>query len=176
MAALAGLGLAAAGAVAVAPSAQATVTAPSAPSAVRATAGNLTASITWASPASTGGAPVTAYHLYANGVSKEVSATTRRWTFTRLRGGATYRLSVSARNAKGLGVVSTVLVTVYPAVTRYASCAAMNKVYPHGVGKSSAVVDRTSGVRVRTFYVSKALYDLNPARDGDKDGIACEKR
>ena len=118
---------------------------------------------------------LTSYHLYANRVSQEVSATTRSWTFTTLHSGWTYKLYVSARNAKGRSIEATVLVNVLPAITRYADCAALNWVYPHGVGRSSTVVDHTSATRVGGFYVSRALYDLNPARDRDKDGIACEK-
>ena len=175
MATLAGLGLVAAASVASAPAAQAAVTAPTAPTAVKGAPGNLTATIFWALPKSTGGAPITSYHLRVNTVAKEVSATTRRWTFTKLRAGLTYKLSVSARNAKGRSAEVSVLVKVYPAITRYANCPAMNKIYPHGVGRSSTAVDRTPGVRVRNFYVGKALYGLNTGSDRDKDGIACEK-
>ena len=174
MAMLTGIGLAIGG-VAVAPAAQAAVTAPSTPTAVRGAPGNLTATILWAPPKSTGGSPITSYHLYSNGVSKEVSATTRRFTFTKLRAGFTYKLYVSARNAKGRSVETVVAVKVYPEVRKYANCTDMNRVYLHGAGRSSAVVDKTPGERVRTFYVSAALYDLNTGSDRDKDGIACEK-
>lgn len=57
---------------------------------------------------------------------------------------------------------------------RYKNCAALNKVYPHGVGKAGAR-DKTSGQRVTTFRVNAAVYKLNTARDRDHDGIACEK-
>ena len=73
--------------------------------------------IFWAPPASTGGTPITSYYLCANGISKEVSASTRRWTFTKLRAGWTYKLYVSARNAEGRSVNATVLVKVHPAIT-----------------------------------------------------------
>jgi hypothetical protein len=60
---------------------------------------------------------------------------------------------------------------------RYANCTALNKVYPHGVGKPGAV-DKVSGRSkpVRNFTKNAAVYKLNTARDRDKDGIACEKR
>lgn len=170
-----GLLLLAAGGVVVAPAAQAATTVASAPAAVKGAPGNLTATIFWAPPTSNGGSPITSYHLYANGISEEVSANTRRWTFTKLRAGYTYELYVSARNAKGRSLNATVLVKVYPSIKRYANCTDLTKVYLHGVGRSSTVVDRTTGVRVRDFYVSKALYDLNVGSDRDKDGIACEK-
>ncbi len=61
----------------------------------------------------------------------------------------------------------------------YKNCTALNKVYPHGVGKAKAV-DRTSGKRVTTFKRSTKLYNQamkhNRGLDRDKDGIACEKR
>jgi hypothetical protein len=63
-----------------------------------------------------------------------------------------------------------------PKAKRYANCKALNKVYPHGVGRSATARDKTSGRRVTNFKVSKAVYDLNTGRDRDKDKIACEKR
>jgi hypothetical protein len=63
------------------------------------------------------------------------------------------------------------------AVRVFANCTALNKVYPHGVGKKGAR-DKVSGSSspVRNFYVSTAIYNANSARDRDKDGVACEKR
>lgn len=58
---------------------------------------------------------------------------------------------------------------------KYQNCTKLNKDYPHGVGKSGAR-DKTSGVPVTTFKVSKKAHDLNKGSDRDKDGIACEKR
>lgn len=57
----------------------------------------------------------------------------------------------------------------------FANCTDMNRVYPHGVGRPGAR-DRTSGIPVRNFKRSKALYKANTKSDRDKDGIACEKR
>lgn len=61
----------------------------------------------------------------------------------------------------------------------YKNCAALNKKYPHGVGKATAK-DKTSGTPVTTFKRSTKLYNqamsYNKRLDGDKDGIACEKR
>jgi hypothetical protein len=69
---------------------------------------------------------------------------------------------------------------VSPAAKTYKNCTALNKKYPHGVGKSSKVRDRDSqGKSVRNpvtnFRVSKALYLANKKSDRDGDGIACEK-
>jgi hypothetical protein len=67
----------------------------------------------------------------------------------------------------------------------FRSCAALNAVYPHGVGLSGAR-DHTSGTPVTTFKRSDALYRANNGPrnvstgeydlDRDNDHIACEKR
>lgn len=58
------------------------------------------------------------------------------------------------------------------------NCTNLNKKWPHGVGRRSAV-DRTSGTPVRTFYKNTGAYAEadrhNGTLDGDNDGIACEK-
>lgn len=66
----------------------------------------------------------------------------------------------------------------------YKNCTELNKVYPHGVGKSGAR-DKTSGKPVTNFRVNSAAYSYNDGvnrrfgerdLDRDNDGIACEKR
>jgi hypothetical protein len=71
------------------------------------------------------------------------------------------------------------------AVRHWSSCAAMQRVHPHGVGKVGAH-DKTSSTPVRNFYKNTALYLANNGPrshatgeydlDRDNDGIACEKR
>ena len=66
----------------------------------------------------------------------------------------------------------------------YKNCTAMNKVYPHGVGKPGAR-DHTSTEPVTNFRRSKRVYQYNDGKrprhtrerdlDRDNDGIACEK-
>jgi hypothetical protein len=67
----------------------------------------------------------------------------------------------------------------------YPTCSVLNKVYPHGVGRSGAR-DHTSGGPVTNFTVNTKAYNLNngPHKAGtktdydldrDNDGIACEK-
>jgi hypothetical protein len=78
-----------------------------------------------------------------------------------------------------VAVLATVAIapsaTASPTVTRYPNCKALNRRYPHGVGKIGAH-DHTSGSPpVTNFKRSNALYQANRARDRDKDGIACEK-
>jgi hypothetical protein len=64
--------------------------------------------------------------------------------------------------------------TPTPTPTQFANCSAMNKIYPHGVGKPGAH-DKTTGKPVTIFYVNAALYAANTNSDRDRDGIACEK-
>ena len=59
------------------------------------------------------------------------------------------------------------------------NCTNLNKKWPHGVGTRTAV-DRTSGVRVTSFYRNNDAYwraeRHNSDLDRDNDRIACEKR
>ena len=63
----------------------------------------------------------------------------------------------------------------HAAAKTYKNCTAMNKAYPHGVGRKGAR-DKTSGTPVTNFKVSNSIYAANRKSDRDKDGIACEKR
>ena len=56
----------------------------------------------------------------------------------------------------------------------FRNCTALNRVYPHGVGRVGAR-DRTTGTPVRNFKRSNLLYRQNAKSDRDKDGIACDK-
>ena len=61
----------------------------------------------------------------------------------------------------------------------YKNCTNLNKKYPHGLGKLLAR-DKAAGDPVTNFKRSTRLYLVamshNKRLDGDKDGIACEKR
>lgn len=61
---------------------------------------------------------------------------------------------------------------------KWASCAALNRVYPHGLGRAGAR-DKTRGKPVTNFTRNTALYvaavKANPRLDPDRDGIACER-
>lgn len=61
------------------------------------------------------------------------------------------------------------------AARSYSNCKALNRDYPHGVGKTGAR-DSTSGKAVTNFTRSSKLYRANRSKDRDGDGIACEKR
>lgn len=60
----------------------------------------------------------------------------------------------------------------------YKNCTALDKKYPHGLGRVHAH-DKTSGTPVTSFLRSDRLYRLansyNKGLDRDHDGIACEK-
>ena len=58
---------------------------------------------------------------------------------------------------------------------KFKNCAALNGIYPHGVGRPGAR-DKTSGSPVTSFRVDRALYNANSGKDRDGDGIACEKK
>lgn len=72
-----------------------------------------------------------------------------------------------------------------PKAKHYKTCASLNKVYPHGVGKSGAK-DKTTGKPVTSFTRSTKVYNFNNGPrntktgeydlDRDNDGVACEKR
>jgi hypothetical protein len=71
-------------------------------------------------------------------------------------------------------------------VTAYKNCTALNRDYPHGVGRSGAHDKTSTGKPVADFKVSASLYAANDGKaprkagerdlDRDNDGIACEKR
>lgn len=94
--------------------------APSAPRYVVAKAGDGNASVSWQPPSSTGGAPLTEYHVRAvNTVTRAVrevflDATELAATLNNLANGATYDVTVRARNGMGWGAGATT--TVKPVV------------------------------------------------------------
>ena len=71
-----------------------------------------------------------------------------------------------------------------PRAKHYKSCKALNKVYPHGVGRKGAR-DRSSERRVTNFTRNNKVYSYNDGKGGnppreydldrDNDGIACEE-
>jgi hypothetical protein len=88
------------------------------------------------------------------------------------------RVALAALTAVGLiGVAAAPAAAALPKPKKYANCAALNKVYKDGVAKKGAK-DKVKGSTkpVTNFTVYTATYNLNKARDRDKDGVACEKR
>jgi hypothetical protein len=92
----------------------------------------------------------------------------RRFTvvITAVRAGYASVLRGSAYTAPAVGLA-------------YPNCDALNSVYPHGVARNGVAYDLVSGVYLPVSgppFFSTSLYNLNPDRDRDKDGIACERR
>lgn len=60
----------------------------------------------------------------------------------------------------------------------FVNCDALNAVYPGGVARSPETMNLVSGSPRATKYpltVDAALYEANIRRDGDRDGVACER-
>lgn len=79
-----------------------------------------------------------------------------------------------------IGVLAANAATAYAGTAtqaKWKNCTAVNKHYPHGVGKLHAH-DHTTGVPVTNFRHSTTLYNTamsyNRGLDRDHDGIACE--
>jgi hypothetical protein len=97
-------------------------TTPSAPSAVTASAGNTTASVSWTAPSSNGGSAITSYTVtpYIGASAQtplEVSASTTSTSITGLTNGTSYTFTVTATNTLGNGPASEHSNAVTPATT-----------------------------------------------------------
>jgi hypothetical protein len=88
------------------------------------------------------------------------------------------RLSALLVAALAFSLTAGVYIADAKVPAQYKNCTAVNKRYPHGIGKLKAR-DHTSGTPVTTFKRSTKLYNTainaNGGLDRDKDGIACEK-
>jgi hypothetical protein len=94
-------------------------------------------------------------------------------------------VTVAMVTALAAGANVAVVATGAEAATgTYANCTALNKKYKHGVGKKGArdliKGKYVKGRSVTTFKVSTKIYNeamkANKRLDGDKDGVACEKK
>ncbi len=92
------------------------VTVPGPPTSVSATAGNASATVAFAPPASNGGSPITSYKVVSSG-GQAVTGTSSPITVTGLTNGTTYTFQVSAINAIGTGAPSSPSNGVTPAGT-----------------------------------------------------------
>ena len=86
------------------------------------------------------------------------------------------RQVVAAMAVSSLLVLGAVAPVTAVTPKHYKNCTALNKVYPHGVGRRHAH-DHVSGSTqpVTNFKRSNTLYELNKGSDRDGDKIACEK-
>ncbi len=89
---------------------------PAAPVGASATTGDGTATITWATPPSNGGSPITGYTVtsYPGGLTRTVAATARTATLTGLTNGTGYTFRVTATNALGTSPASAPTTRVVP--------------------------------------------------------------
>jgi hypothetical protein len=83
------------------------LTAPGAPTAATATAGNGQASVSFNPPASDGGSPISSYTVTSNPDGQTASGPSSPLTVTGLTNGTTYTFTVHATNAVGSGPEST---------------------------------------------------------------------
>lgn len=87
--------------------------------------------------------------------------------------------TVAARSAGALTQPSPAPQSGSPLpVTVFVNCAALNAVYPGGVARSADSMNLVSGSPRATRHpltIDAELYAANARRDGDKDGVACEK-
>ena len=87
-----------------------------APTAVAASAGNASATVSWAAPASNGGSTITAYLVTASPGGKTASTTSGTTaTVNGLTNGTAYTFTVQAVNAAGIGAPSSASSSVTPA-------------------------------------------------------------
>jgi hypothetical protein len=57
---------------------------------------------------------------------------------------------------------------------KFKNCAAVHKVYKHGIAKSRAAARHANGL-TGAPKISAALYKANKGKDRDHDGVACER-
>ena len=90
--------------------------APGAPRNVAATAGNRSATVTWAAPASDGGRPITGYRVTASpgGATASTAGDQRSAVVGNLTNGTTYTFTVVATNDRGTGPASAASNAVVP--------------------------------------------------------------
>jgi hypothetical protein len=84
-------------------------------------------------------------------------------------------LAVSLAGSLALPLATAPATQAAATAKTYKNCTALNKVYPHGVGRVGAHDKTSSGSPVTNFKRKNAVYNANTKSDRDHDKIACEK-
>ena len=124
-----------------------------APNAVSATAGNASATVSWALPDSDGGSAITGYTATLNpgGLTCTTDAAGRSCVVGNLTNGTTYSVSVTATNSLGAGIPSTEI-QVVPATVPSAP-SAPNAVAGDGAATVTWVAPVNGGSAITTYTV-----------------------
>jgi hypothetical protein len=128
----------------------------SAPNAVSASAGNGTATVSWAAPDSDGGTAITGYTATLNpgGLTCTTDAANRSCAVGNLTNGTTYSVSVTATNSLGAGIPSTEI-QVVPATTPSVP-SAPNAVAGDGAATVTWVAPANGGSAITTYTVTSS--------------------
>lgn len=141
-------------------------TVPAAPTAVAASAGNGSASVTWTAP-SDGGSPITSYTItpYAAGVAQQATTISGNppatsATITGLTNGTSYTFTVSATNAIGTGTASAPSNAVTPSSV---TPSFVQQVSGHGHGGSLGVTPGSAVVAGDRMIVEVGVWNSSGA-------------
>ncbi|MXQ65788.1 hypothetical protein GQ466_17330 [Actinomadura rayongensis] len=131
---------------------------PGAPTAVSASAGNTTATLTWKAPADNGGRPITSYTVTAKpgGKTATVVGGKTTATVTGLKNGQPYTLTVTAANSTGTGTESAASRVVTPAAPAEAPTAIRATAGDGRATVSWTPPSRTGGSPVTGYTVTSA--------------------